>query len=240
MTQSTTTNTDLVYLNYDDWSPRYDAACFYTIRLNGYVWMTSVEQLNDLVRQQEQQQQQVQATDCKQITDSIYSMPKKCRLPTYYYKIIMYRGHRQYVIYRSYVQFEWLYHQLRRTLSSKPQPSNMSLEKIMIPHPLQGDRNDMVCNFLGYCWGVRQIQEWLDYIGQHHSQHSTTTTNDENPTAENTHLIQNNSKFAETRCLQLSYFLTTVLEQHGLSHKHANIIDTIYQFLELQSTKLGK
>ena len=239
MTQSNRKNdnsSNCIYLNPDDWSPRYDATCFYTVQLNGYIWVTSNEQFHDLVpHPQEHERQELQDKD--QIYGTHVEIPVKCRLSTYYYKIIMYRGHDQHVIYRSYRQFEWLYKQLRRTMSQQQQsPEKSSIEPIItIPHPLQGKGSHMECQFFGYCWGVRQIQEWLDYIGQQQQQQqrqqrqhqsTTTTTNPSNLVNESNY----HSKFAETRCQQLSYFLSTVLEQHGpLSASYS----ALCQFLEL-------
>jgi hypothetical protein len=218
MTQDTKT---YMYLDISDWSARYDATCFYTIQLQGYVWMTSLEHL---IRIQQQQQQQhadqiFTTSDGNPVSDAHHNMPMNSRFPTYYYKIIVYRGHQLNIIYRSYPQFEWLYQQLRITTSKHQQRQpNASIAAITIPHPLQGKRNIDECAFFGgHCWVVQQIQEFLDYIQQRRQQHqnsdsTTTTTTTTDITKE---IVSNNSTFAEMRCQTLSYFLTTVLEQRG-------------------------
>ena len=270
MTQATTPTK--MHLDYDDWSPRYDPDCFYTMRLHGYQWITSNEQLIHIIQQQKQQHEDGDQNQAPASSISTHdsddptvsninhhiTMPMNCRIPTYYYKIIVYRGHHQHVLYRSYMQFEWLYHQLLRSSSMSKQRKLQSKDVVSndetfmkIPHPLQGslDDNDK-CNFMGYCWIVQQIQGLMDSIKQqqfhHQQQHqcsmTTTTTNSEKNTSNMDHpqYRQYNSTLAETRCQQLSYFLTTILEQHGRSSSSTSASITtsashtaVLQFFEL-------
>jgi hypothetical protein len=254
MTQTNVTVTaTTMYLDYDDWSPRYDPASFYTMQLQGYIWITSHEQLNDIIQQQQCQEDKERDQSAQSIStsdndrtltsDINHKMPMNCRLPTYYYKIIVYCGHHQHVLYRSYIQFEWLYHQLRMTMPKEQLQSKVSRETTTIPHPLQGNLDNDKCNFMGYCWIVQQMQELLDFMKQQQFQHqpeykdSTTTSNTEQFTSNMNHTGHYNSTLAETRCQKLSYFLTTVLEQHGRSTSAPAIISAnqsaLLQFLEL-------
>ena len=256
MSQTATTSSTMMYLDYDDWSPRYDAACFYTMQLSGYVWTTSPEQLHDVTRphnrdDDEQERFPSVGRDSHPSFKMSVGMPRNGRLPTYYYKIIVYRGHHQHVLYRSYIQFEWLYQQLRMTMSEEKHiESNTAVEPMRIPHPLQGNSDQTTCNFLGYCWVVQQMQEWLDLIAQHHyrqqQQHqqqeqkasTMMSTTDEPLLSNRNHHQPYNSTFAEKRCQQLSYFLSTTLVQYGRSSSTPSITNAkqsavIRQFLEL-------
>ena len=222
------TDATYMYLDYCDWSARYDATCFYTIQMQGYVWVTSQEHLHQLHQQDHGEQQNL--SENGDIASSIrHSMPTNTRLPTYYYKIIVYRGYHQNIIYRSYKQFEWLHEQLRITTPLQQLHSNGSLEAIVIPHPLQGERSKDECNFLGgHCWVVQQIQQFIDYLEQQQRhKHSTVAANKKEATS----LMGSEnytSKFAETRCQQLSYFLTTVLQQRGSSSSLPSTSEIIY------------
>jgi hypothetical protein len=197
-------------------------------------------------QQQHHDEPQISTLNSDTLSDIQNKLPMNIPLPTYYYKITVNRGHHQNVIYRSYKQFEWLYQQLRMiTLKENPQ-SKKSFETITIPHPLQGNRSKDHCSFLGgQCWLVRQIQEFLDYFEQQQQQNKdSTTTASKNEIAGFIDRGHYHSKFAETRCQRLSYFLTTVLEQHGRSSSSSSTPTIIYanhvavlQFLELSSNE---
>lgn len=219
MTQATNIFT---YLDYRDWSARFDPTCFYTIQVQGYNWVTSQEQLHQIVQSHiVVSNLTTSPNDGDPMSDIHHKIPMNCRLPTYYYKIIVYRGHQQQIVYRSYSQFEWLYQQLRVTTSKQQIKSNTSSDRIVIPHPLQGNSSKNECDFLGGpCWVVLQIQEFLDYLEQQQQQKPRKKSTSASSIKEVASLMGSEhykSKFADTRCQQLSNFLAKVLEQRGRS-----------------------
>lgn len=80
-----------MYLAFDQWSPRFEAATFYSIKVEGF------EMLQD------------------QPSSPSPPIGGKSNFPAYYYRINVYSGRSMRTIYRRYSQFYWLYERLCRS-----------------------------------------------------------------------------------------------------------------------------
>jgi PX domain len=217
-----------MYLAYDDWSPRYDVTSFFTVKLDGYAWITSYDQLENTDSTPTTITTRIEPA---QQSPSPYHVNhnSNVRLPAYYYKIIIYRGHHDMIVYRRYSQFETLYQELLRhpptvvpsSLSSSQQRNTTST---VIPHPLGGSDSD-VCSFLGRrndCF-IRHLQGWNDLLWQLLVQRDNKRTDGDDRG------LMKASTVATKRSKDLSIFLTSLLER---GPEYANHI-AVRSFLEL-------
>ena len=88
----------VMYLEYDDWSPRYQDT-FYTVRLEHYELLNSPPAATSQLPPNH--------------------LGSKTNFPAYYYRVKVFCGrHPPRIVYRRYSQFKWLYENLPKTLSS--------------------------------------------------------------------------------------------------------------------------
>jgi hypothetical protein len=163
--------------------------------------VSSTDQLQSLVHVQQQQQTEDHKTKTN-IRDEYNEA-----LPTFYYKIIIYRGHHRNTIYRSTTQFLSLYQQLQ-TIDQKIPKQQQS---ISIPHPIHGSSRDNCCLTVPI---FQQIQEIFQYYTWRYQ--LLITNGDVDVTYPNTSIVP----FADTRMQHLKQFLLYILEESGPTYSN--------------------
>lgn len=107
---TTRTGPPMMYLAFEDWSPRFDSQTFYTIKVDGYELRTPDMGLPTT------------SSPGNNSSPPSTTAGGKTNLPAYYYKIIVCCGHQTNTIMRRYSQFEWLYRTLPKSVTTYEEP----------------------------------------------------------------------------------------------------------------------